>query len=264
MVRIWITIQYLIVIAYFIFTVLVWGPMVVLALAIVTVPLIAFLRLEHTAVRLGIATQEDLRTLAVVFLVLGSFLAVLPYILSEMYWFLKEALFGVGRANLFWLTGRNAFIIVVIPVPIAWCYRTFKSRVARAGSEGLQRLQSSFVAVVWLLGILSRPYKFIGLVVLANFFVVGFAFGIGGVLVLFGNYSLEQTFFEPSIRIEFFMMVCGLLISLVPIYFLTCWWWKKESLVEAFVGHEVSKSSSEWSMRQNPLEVRKYRTRLFR
>lgn len=214
--------------------------MAVLAVAIVIVPLIAFFRLQHEAMRRGIVAREDVRLITVFLLLLGFVLAVVPFVLSEIYWLIKETLFDQGRGNLFWLIGRNALVVFGVSIPFVWCTRIFGSIIERNRLEGVQRLKSSFLAVVYLLGILSRPVKFVGIVVLACVLVVGVAFGIGGLLIVFGIYTVAETFFEPSLWVEFIMMVGGLLLSLIPIFYLTFWWWSKDVLVDALVGEDAT------------------------
>lgn len=238
--RSWLGTQYLIVIGYSVLTLFLWGPMVVLAIAIVSVPLSAFFRLQHEAMRRGIVAREALRVITVFLLLLGALIAVLPFVLSEIFWFTKETLFDQGRESLFWRMGRNAFVVIGIYIPYAWCTRIFQSIVERKGPEGVQQLKSSFLAVVWLMGILSKPFKFVGIVVLALLLVVGVAFGIGGLLILLGIYSAVETFVEPSLRVEYTMMVGGLLLSLTPIFYLTFWWWSKDVLADALVGEDAS------------------------
>ena len=228
----------MIVIGYSVLTLFFWGPMAVLAVGIVTVPLIAFFRLQHEAMRRDIVAREDIWVIAVFLLLLGFLLAVVPFVLSEFYWFTKETLFDQGRGNLFWLIGRNAFVVLGVSIPFTWCTRIFRSIIERNGPEGVHRLKSSFMAVVWLLGVLSKPYKFVGIVVLALLLVIGFAFGIGGLLIVFGVYTTAETFFEPSPWVEFIMMVGGLLLSLTPIFYLTFWWWPKDMLADALVGED--------------------------
>lgn len=229
--RFWLATQYLIVIGYFLLTLFLWGPMAALALSFVTVPLIAFFRLELVAVRTCLVTQGDLQSLALFLLTLGGSLAVLPFVLSEIF----ESLFGVGHENLFWV------IVVVVGnlFLITWCMRNFKSSFVRTGHEGVLRLYSSFVAVVYLMDILSRPIKFTGLLTLAMTLWFGFACGIGGLLVLFGVRSVEETFIAPNLSMEYSMTIGGFLLSLIPIFYLTFWWWSKEALTEALVGEKA-------------------------
>lgn len=236
--RYWLGTQYLIVIGYYVLTLFFWGPMAVLAVAIVTVALIAFFRLQHEAMRRGIIAREDGRMIAVFLLLLGFLLAVVPFVLSETYWLTKEKLFDQGRGNLFWVIGRNALVVFCVSIPFVWCTRIFGSIVERNGLWGVQRLKSSFLAVVYLLGVLSKPFKFVGIVVLAMLLVLGFAFGIGGLLIVFGGYTAVETFVEPRLWVEFIMMVGGLLLSLTPIFYLTFWWWSKDMLVDALAGED--------------------------
>ena len=238
--RSWLGTQYLIVIGYSVLTLIFWGPMAILAVAIVTVPLIAFFRLQHEAMRRGIVASEDFRVIAVFLLLLGALFAVIPFVLSEIFWFTKESLFDQGRGNLFWVLGRNALIVFAVYPLFTWCTRIFQLVVERNGPEGVQQLKSSFVAVVWLLGILSRPIKFVGIVVLAMLLVLGFAFGIGGLLIVFGIYSVVETFVAPSFLVEYTMMVGGLLLSLTPIFYLTFWRWSKDVLADALVGEDAT------------------------
>lgn len=238
--RYWLGTQYLIVIGYSVLTLVFWGPMAVLAVAIVTVPLIAFFRLQHEAIRRDIVATEDIRMIALFLLILGFLLAVVPFVLSEIYWLSKETLFDLGRGNLFWLIGRNAFVVLGVSIPFMWCARIFRSIIGRNGPEGVHRLKSSFMAVVWLLGVLSKPFRFVGIAVLAMLLVLGFAFGIGGLLIVFDGYTAAETFVEPSLWVEFIMMVGGLLLSLTPVFYLTFWWWPKDVLAYVLVGENTT------------------------
>ena len=228
----WLWIQCLIVLGYFVLTVLFWGGMVILFLSMATVPLFIFFRLEHIAMARGFVTNSDVRKIATSLLWIGILLAVLPYVLTEIYWHTKETFFGPGRTHLFWEFGRIAF--AVTGVSLAWVTRI----VVRPRHEGAPKLISSFTSVVVETRPTLWPLKLYCLAILAMFLTLGLAFGVAALLLIFGGYTSAEIWDEPSYTLQYTMLVGGFLLSLVPVYYMTCLWWRKVALATALASDD--------------------------
>lgn len=79
----------------------------------------------------------------------------------------------------------------------------------------------------------GRPFKLVGIAILAMFLALGLAFAIGTVLVWFGGYSSAEVFDYPSLTLQYQLTTAGFLLVLVPTYILTCLWWRRDVLANA-------------------------------
>ncbi|MCY3541010.1 MAG: hypothetical protein OXH31_03775 [Gammaproteobacteria bacterium] len=230
----WLLIQSVIALGYFALTVLFWGAMAILFLPMVLVPLFIFFRLEHLANTNKLLGQIDLRLLTAFLIWIGVLLAVLPYVLSEIFWFAKELFFTPGRSNLFWMLGWVAF--VVAGVQLAWTATLIPWTILKKRHNGLLTLTSSFNSVVNVSG---RPFKLVGVAILAMFLALGLAFAIGTVLVWIGGYSTAEVFDYPSLTLQYQLTTAGFLLVLVPTYVLTHLWWRRELLAHALQANRL-------------------------
>ena len=136
--RQWLGTQLLIVIAVFALAIVLWGNLIVLILSMATVPLILLARLQMIALARERVKRSDLRMVAAFLVWCGIALVVIPYVLTEGYWLVKESLLGPGR-NFIWELGRIVFI--VSGVSIIWL--SFSALVwakVRSQHAGVQKL----------------------------------------------------------------------------------------------------------------------------
>lgn len=225
--RIWLGIQGAIVLAYFALTFLFWGEYVILFLSIALVPLFIFMRVERLAMVSEIVVSGDFQVVSLFLLLIGVLLAVIPYVMTELYWQLKELFFQPGRGNLFW--GFGLIVFVVTGIHLAWfgslgLWTSFKNR-----HKGVQTLLSAFNSIV----LAKRPMKITFVAILAMILTAGLGFGVGALLVWFGGYSISEIFYEPTIGMRRLMIIGGFLLGLFPVYFVTSLWWRKAQLASA-------------------------------
>lgn len=231
--RVWIGTQFLIVVAFFALAIVLWGNLTVLVLSMATVPLIMLARLQMIALARDRVKRSDLRVVAAFLVWCGVVLVVIPYVLTAGYWLVKESFFGLGR-NFFWELGRITF--VVCAVLIIWL--SFSVLVwdrVRSQHAGVQKLQSNFISHIGEITSLSKRMKFTCLAILAMFLTLGLTVGIGALLVLLGGYSSIEIFDEPSLTLQYLMLIGGLILSLFPVYYLTCVCWSKDALTTTLV-----------------------------
>lgn len=227
--RMWLGIQSAIVLAYFALTLLFWGEFAILYLSMALVPLFIFMRVERLAMSSGIVMRSDVQVVSLFLLWVGVLLAVIPYVMTELYWHTKELLFQPGRGNLFWEFGL--IIFVVSGIHLAWfgslgLWTSLKNR-----HKGVQTLLSSFNSVVF--GSLKSPTKIACIAILAMILTGGLVLGVGALLVWFGGYSMVAVFNEPSTRLQYLMVVGGFLLALFPVYYMTRLWWRHDLLAMA-------------------------------
>lgn len=236
--RMWLGTQFLIVIAVFALAIVLWGNLIVLILSMATVPLIMLARLQMIALAGDKVKRSDLRVVAAFLVWCGIALVVIPYVLTEGYWLVKESLFGPGR-NFIWELGRIVFI--VSGVSIIWL--SFSALVwakVRSQHAGVQKLQSNFFTHIGEITSLSKRMKFTCTAILAIFITLGLTLGLGALLVLLGGYTSFEIFDEPSLTLQHLMLISGLILSILPVYYLTCVWWSKDALATALVSDHSS------------------------
>ena len=236
--RMWLGTQFLIVIAVVALAIVLWGNLIVLILSMATVPLIMLARLQMIALAGDKVKRSDLRVVAAFLVWCGIALVVIPYVLTEGYWLVKESLFGPGR-NFIWELGRIVFI--VSGVSIIWL--SFSALVwakVRSQHAGVQKLQSNFITHIGEITSLSKRMKFTCIAIIAMFITLGLTLGLGALLVLLGGYTSFEIFDEPSLTLQYLILIGGLILSLFPVYYLTCVWWSKEVLAATLVSDHFS------------------------
>ena len=82
--------------------------------------------------------------------------------------------------------------------------------------------------------------KFTCTAILAMFITLGLTLGLGALLVLLGGYTYFEIFDEPSLTLQYLMLIGGLILSIVPVYYLTCSWWSRVALTAAVVSDHSS------------------------
>ena len=192
------------------------------------VSLFIFFRLEYLAMTNAFLSRIDIRLLTVFLVWIGVLLAVLPHTLTEIFWFARELFFQPGRSNLFWMLGWVVF--VATGIQLAWIATLIPWTKLKNRHRGLLTVLSSFNSVVNISG---RPFKLVGVAILAMFLALGLAFAIGAVLVWFRGYSSTEVFDNPSLMLQYQLTTAGFLLVLVPAYVLTCLWWRRDVLVTA-------------------------------
>lgn len=236
--RMWLGTQFLIVIAVFTLAIVLWGNLIVLVLSMATVPLIMLARLQMIALARERVKRSDLRVVAAFMVWCGIALVVIPYVLTEGYWLIKESFFGLGR-NFFWELGRITF--VVSGVLVIWLsFSVLVWTRVRSQHAGVQKLQSNFITHIGDITSLWQRMKFACLAILAMFITFGLTLGIGALLVLLGGYTSFEIFDEPSLTLQYLMLIGGLILSLFPVYYLTCVWWSKDALATTLVSDHSS------------------------
>ena len=228
--RFWLAIQCAIVLGYFVLALLFWGNLAILFLSMALVPLFVFFRLEHIAMATGIVERGDLRVVSVFLLWIGVLLAVLPYVFTEIYWHAKELLFQPGQTHMFWEFGRIVFVASGVVVVLVASVIPWLKLINR--HKGTLTLLSSYNLVVCDLNSAYSLFKTMCVSILAMVLTFGLVTGIAALLVWFGGYTSAEVFDEPSLTLQYQMMIGGFLLSLVPVYFMTHLW-RQDALVRA-------------------------------
>ena len=224
----WLLIQAVTALGYFALAALFFGTMAFVFLPAALIPLLIFYRLEYLATTNGILEQIDLRLLTAFLAWVGVLLVVIPYALTEIFWFAKEFFFQPGRSNLFWSLGWIAF--VTIGVQFAWTATLNPWTKIKKRHNALLTLTRSFNSITNVPG---RPIKIVSVAFVAVVIWLGFTTAIAAALVWLGGYSSAEVFDDPGLVLQYQLMTAGLLLTSVPAYGLACYSWQRDVLVNA-------------------------------
>lgn len=227
--RYWLGFHLLIVLGYFGLAFAFWGPYVMVGLSLSTGLICIYFRVELAALSRDMMHKKDLWVVTTVLLFLGILLVVLPYLLNELFSYLKGVIFRSDRINVELI--RVAFVGAGVGVVYSLLFiRWVRSR---SRSVGVQTLHKAFFAVVGK----STFVKALGLFFLPLILAIGLAVVVAISFVLFGDFSWGEIFGEASVdlavELEYAFLVGGVLLSFIPMYYLTRLWWSRDTLTEA-------------------------------
>ncbi len=227
--RYWLGFHLLIVLGYFALAFVLWGPYAMVGLSLSTGLLCIYFRTAFAVLSRELMHKKDLWVVAKFLLCLGILLVVLPYLLNELISYLEGVIFGPDGITV------ELVRVAFVGAGVGFVYSLLFIRWVRSRSRsvGVQTLHKAFFAVVSK----STLIKALGLFVLPIFLALGLAVVVAISFVLFGDFSWTEILGEASVdlavELEYAFMVGGLLLSFIPMYYLTCLWWSRDTLTTA-------------------------------
>ena len=232
--RLWIGMQLWIVLVFFALATIIWTPSVIVVLSLFTFPLVMLVRVQHAISASGLSEPRDFRVVALFLAWCGLCNVVFPFVLQELYWLIKDSLFGTGRNDSLWSWIFEQSTFVAIGVALTCC-GVIVWVVLRNRDATVEEIRSSYFSSLLrgFLSVVAKPIKFLSVAVFTPLLTLALAFSFGTLLFVFGGFSASEIYEEPSINLQYTMLVGGFLLTIIAIFFLTVLWWPRESLASA-------------------------------